>query len=263
MRLDDLVQENYDRMNANDHRIWQYICHHREECRKMSLRQLSEACEVSQTTVLRFLQLIHMDGYSDFKAFLKWDSLNQPTLNQHSIEQNSFNLSRTITSIQQADCSELFFRMDQAERLYAYGSGAIQKSVAKAFKNYLILAEKLLHIIEGAEERIMAMNQMKEGDVVFLFSVSGNNPVMNDYAKALRDKGVFLTAVCQDGANDLSKLCHFCLPFFTQKIDIGHSGAGFYSSAGMLLIAETLVLKYITYKYQGLSHSLSLSETKV
>lgn len=249
MRLDDLVQKNYDRMNANDHRIWQYICRHKNECRKMSLQQLADACEVSHTTVLRFLHLIDMDGYSDFKAFLKWDSLNQPAFDQRSIEQNSFNLARTITSIQQADCTELFHRMDQAGRLYAYGSGAIQKSVAKAFKDYLILAEKLLHVIEGAEERIMAMQQMQPGDIVFLISISGNNTIMNDYAKVLRSKGICLTAICQDGVNDLSKLCHFYLPFFTQKIDIEHPGPGFYSSAGMLPVVETLVLKYIAYRH--------------
>lgn len=248
MRLDDLVQENYDYMNENDRRVWHYICRHKEECRQMSLHQLADACEVSTTTVLRFLKLIHMDGYSDFKAFLKWDSLNRPVFNQHSIEQNCFNLTRTITSIQQKDCTELFQRMDQAERLYAYGSGAVQKSVAKIFKNYLILAKRLLHVIEGAEERIMAMHQMKEGDVVFLFSLSGNNPVQNEYAQALREKGIYLTAICQDGANDLSKLCHFYLPFFTQKIDVGHPASDFYSSSGMLPIAETLVLKYVAYQ---------------
>lgn len=250
MHLDELIQENYDRMNANDHRIWQYICRHKEACRQMSLHQLADACEVSSTTVLRFLKLIHMDGYNDFKAFLKWDSLDRPSFNQQSIEQNSFNLTRTITAIQQTDCTELFERMDQTDRLYAYGSGAVQKSVAKVFKNYLILAERILHVIEGSEERTMALHQMKEGDVVFLFSLSGNNPVMNDYARALRDRGALLAAICQDGVNELSKLCHFYLPFFTQRIDVGHSKAAFYSSAGMLPIAETLVLKYIAYRYQ-------------
>ncbi len=248
MKLDDLIQENYERMSPNDHRIWQYICQHKAECRTMTLHQLADACEVSHTTVLRFLQLIGMNGYNDFKAFLKWDSLNQPVFNQRSIEENCFNLSRTISSIQQADCSELFYRMDQARGIYAYGSGAIQKSVAKAFKNYLILTGKLLHVIEGHEERIMALEQMQRDDVVFLFSLSGNNPVMNEYAKKLRDKGLFLTAICQDGANDLSKLCHFYLPFFTQKIDIGHDGLSFYSSSGMLPIAEILMLKYTAYQ---------------
>ena len=60
MRLDDLVRENYDRMGESDHRIWQYICSHTEECRRLSLHQLAEACEVSHTTVSRFLHLIGM-----------------------------------------------------------------------------------------------------------------------------------------------------------------------------------------------------------
>lgn len=245
MRLDDLIQKHYQHMNASDRRVWQYICQHREECRQMSLQQLAESCEVSSTTILRFLKLIGMDGYHDFKAFLKWDSLHQPTVDQQIIEQNCFNLARTITFIQQIDCSELFRKMDQAGRIYAYGSGAVQKAAARAFKDYLILSKRLLHLIEGAEERTMALQQMKEGDMVFLFSLSGNNQAMNDYAKALHNKGVILTAICQDGANELSKLCHFCLPFFTQKIDIGHPGPEFYSSAGMFTIVELLVLKYI------------------
>jgi len=248
MKLDDLVQRNYNRMSANDHRIWQYICQHKTECRKMSLHQMADACEVSQTTVLRFLQMIGMDGYNDFKAFLKWDSLNQTVFDGRSIEQNSLNFIRTISYIQQADCRELFYRMDQAGRIYAYGSGAVQKAVAKAFKGYLLMTEKLLHVIEGYEERIMAMQQMKKGDVVFLFSVSGNNPVMNDYAKNLRDKGMYLAAICQDGANDLSKLCNCYLPFFTQKFDIGHQSMTFSSSAGMLPLVETLMLKYTAYQ---------------
>lgn len=35
----------------------------------MTLHELAYACEVSHTTVLRFLQLIGMDGYNDFKAY--------------------------------------------------------------------------------------------------------------------------------------------------------------------------------------------------
>ena len=249
MQLDDLIQKNYNHMNANDRRIWQYICEHREECRQMSLYQMADACEVSQTTILRFLRMIGMDGFNDFKAFLKWDSLNLSTFNRRSIEQNSFNLTRTITAIQQTDCTELFRRMDEASRIYAYGSGGVQKAVARAFKNYMLLAEKLLHVIEGAEERRMAMYQIKEGDVFFLLSVTGNDAAIIDYAKALLDQCVILAAVCQDAANALSKLCHFCLPVFTQKMTIGPAGTDYYSSSGMLPIAETLVLKYIEYRH--------------
>lgn len=248
MRLDDLVRENYDRMGTNDLRIWQYICKHREECRNLSLHQLADACQVSHTTVQRFLKLIGIDGYGEYKTFLKWDSLSRPVFDKRSIEENSFNLNRTISAIQQADCSDLFYKMDQAERLYAYGSGAVQKAAAKVLKAYLILAEQLLHVIEGKEERKMAMQQMRQGDVVFLFSVTGNNSVMNDYARELKDRGMILVAICQDGANDLSKICQYYLPFFTQKNDIGRHGMNYHSSAGMFLIAETLMLKYAAHQ---------------
>ena len=147
--------------------------------------------------------------------------------------------------------------MEQAGRLYAYGSGAVQKSVAKIFKNYLILAGKLLHVIEGQEERIVALEQMKKGDVIFLLSVSGNNPVMNEYTRKLREKGLFLVALCQDGANDLSKLCYFYFPFFTQKIDVGHDCLSYYSSAGMVPIVELLSLKYTAYQAERNTSTLS------
>lgn len=248
MQLDDLVQQQYENMGTSDRRIWQYVTRHREQCKKLSLHELADACEVSHTTVLRFLQLLGMDGYGEFKAFLKWSNLNEPVFDQRGVEQNSFNLSRTISSIQQADCTGLFQSMNQAGGLYAYGSGAVQKAAAKVLKDYLILAGRLLHVIEGKEERLMAMRQMQKGDVVILFSLSGNNPVMNEYASELRERGMILVAVCQDGANDLSKICRYYLPFFTQKLDIGCNGMNYHSSAGMFLIAETLMLKYTAYQ---------------
>lgn len=248
MRLDDLVHEKYDCMNESDRRIWQYVCRHKEECRKMSLHELADACEVSHTTVTRFLRLLGLDGYSEFKAFLKWNSLSQPVFDLRSVEQNSFNLSRTMSLIQQMDCTEFFERMNQANRIYAYGSGSVQKAAAKVLRDYLILTERLLHVIEGEEERRMAIRQMQQGDIIFLFSLSGNSTVMIDFARELKNNGMILAAICQDGANDLSKLCQFNFPFFTQKIEMGRHGLNYHSSSGMFIIAEMIVLKYTAYQ---------------
>lgn len=263
MRLDDLVQEKYDCMSENDRRIWKYVCRHREECRTMSLHELADACEVSHVTVSRFLRLIGLDGYSEFKTLLKWSSLSQPVFDQHSVEQNSFNLSRTINLIQQMDCTELFDRMTRANRLYAYGSGSVQKASAKVLRDYLILTECLLNVIEGKEECKMAMRQMQPGDVVFLFSLSGENPVMNDYARELRDRGMVLVAICQDGANHLSKLCPFHLPFFTKEFEIGRHGLSYDSSAGMFVIAEMLVLKYAAYQAEQKKQLISMKRQRI
>lgn len=248
MQLETLVQQNYDRMSTSDHMIWQYISHHRQECRTMSLHQLADACQVSHTTVLRFIQLLGMEGFSEFKVFLKWQEQQKAAVDTYTVEQNCFNLTRTISMIEQADCTRLFEAMEQAQRIYAYGSGSVQKAAARMLKNHLIVEEKLLHVIEGREEREMALRTMQPGDVVFLYSVSGNNPQMNEYAAQIKKKGMTLVAICQDGANALAKICDFRLPFYTQKFEIGRYAIPYHSSAGMFVVSEILALKYAVYR---------------
>lgn len=248
MQLESLVQQQYDRMSTSDRMIWRYICHHRRECRNMSLHQLADACKVSHTSVLRFIQLLGMEGFSEFKVFLKWEERRKDTFAIQTMEKNCFDLNRTIGLIQYMDCTPLFQKIDKAKNLYAYGSGSVQKSAARMLKNYFIVEDKLIHIIEGREERDMALQTMQPDDVVFLFSVSGNNSQMNTYAARLRQQGLYLVSICQDGANDLAKLCDFSIPFYTQRFEIGRNGLVYYSAAGMFAIAEILLLKYAAYR---------------
>lgn len=190
MQLETLVHEHFDRMSASDHIIWQYISQHREQCRSMSLHQLADACQVSHTTVLRFLQLLGMDGFGEFKVFLKWEEEQCPVVDERNVERTCFDLTRTVTLIEKYDCTELFRRLDAAANIYAYGSGSVQKSAAKVLKCFFLLDEKLVNVIEGREEREMALHQMQPGDVMFLLSVSGNNTSMNAYARQLRARRV-------------------------------------------------------------------------
>ena len=41
MRLEELINKNYNRLNENDLYIWQYISAHRKECEKLSIDDLS------------------------------------------------------------------------------------------------------------------------------------------------------------------------------------------------------------------------------
>ena len=116
MQLETLVHEHFDRMSASDHIIWQYISQHREQCRSMSLHQLADACQVSHTTVLRFLQLLGMDGFGEFKVFLKWEEEQRPVVDERNVERTCFDLTRTVTLIEKYDCTELFRRLDAMER---------------------------------------------------------------------------------------------------------------------------------------------------
>lgn len=248
MKIEHLIQQHYEQMNPSDHLIWKYISHHRKQCQKMTLQQLADACHVSHTTVLRFIQSLGIEGYREFKFLLKLEGSTPVVLDDSIIQKSCFNLNRTIKLIEQTDCTDLFKKMDCASNLYVYGSGSVQKSAAKMLKSYFIVAGKVFYVIEGSDERQMALRKVQPGDVIFLISMSGNNALMNSFAKQMKKLGVYVVSICQDGANELATLCDFYLPFYTQKWEIGLYNSPYNSASGMFIVAEILSLKYVSYQ---------------
>lgn len=42
MRLEELVNQNYQQLNDNDLYIWKYISSHKKECERLSIEQLAK-----------------------------------------------------------------------------------------------------------------------------------------------------------------------------------------------------------------------------
>lgn len=251
MHLEALVQQHYEHMSGSDHLIWQYISSHRKKCLTMTLQQLADACQVSHTSVLRFIQLLGMDGFSEFKVFLKWEDRRRATPDVHHVEKVCYDLSRTITMAETMNCKELFHKMDQAKNIYAYGSGSLQKYAAYMLKNCLIAEGKLVHVIEGREECSMALGQMKADDVVFLFSLSGNNTSVVEYAERLHRRNVYLAGICQSGENELTKRCDFSIQFHSRTLEVGQNAVHYQSVSGMFSIVEILALHYAAHQAES------------
>ena len=51
MKLEELVNRNYQQLNDNDLYIWNYIIHHRKECERLSIDELALRCSVSRSTI--------------------------------------------------------------------------------------------------------------------------------------------------------------------------------------------------------------------
>ena len=73
MKLDELVNKNYNQLSENDFYIWNYISKNRKECENLSIDQLASKCNVSRSTVLRFAKN-SLKGYSELKLYLKLEN---------------------------------------------------------------------------------------------------------------------------------------------------------------------------------------------
>lgn len=56
MKLDELINNNYLKLNDSDLYILKYIMNNKNQCIDLTINELASKCNVSRTTILRFTQ---------------------------------------------------------------------------------------------------------------------------------------------------------------------------------------------------------------
>lgn len=248
MKIEELVYENYEKLNENDIHIWNFILKNKNICRNMSIQELANNCNVSHTTILRFAQKLGLQGYSELKVYLKLDSKSNYSFNEEEINNTYNDIIKTMDILRKQDISEAFEILDNANRIYVYGSGAVQKSAGKEIKRNFLLIGKLVNLLEGRDEISTIIQNLKENDVFFLLSISGENKFMNSFANTLREKGIKIISITKVGNNKLSQLSDVSIQFYTHLVAKIAEGVEIYPVSQFFVINEFLLLKYLEYR---------------
>ncbi len=247
MRLETLIYKNYKSLNENDKHIWSYILNNKKKCEDMSIKDIASNCNVSHTTVLRFAQKLGLNGYSELKFYLKLENKKKSVFNKENFFSFSDDIKKTMEILIQSDFSEVFRLLENADRIYAYGSGEVQKNAIKELKRNLLTVGKLLNVIEGISEIGTITNYISDKDVVFLLSLSGENKRINNFAEVLNQKGVKIISITQSGNNSLSKLSDVNICFYTHEVACINENLQILSVSQFFIINEILMLKYLEY----------------
>lgn len=56
MKLDELINQHYGKLNDNDFHILKYILNHKHTCYTLGIDALAKACGVSRSSILRLAQ---------------------------------------------------------------------------------------------------------------------------------------------------------------------------------------------------------------
>lgn len=248
MKIEELVYDNYRKLNENDIYIWNYILDNKNICRNMSIQELAGNCNVSHTTILRFAHKLGLQGYSELKVYLKWDGKSNYSFNKDEINNTYNDMIKTMDMLRKQDLSEAFEILDNANRIYAYGSGAVQKSSSKEIKRNLLFIGKLVNVLEGRDEIPTIVRNLKEKDVFFLVSLSGENRFINNFAKTLKEKGIKLISITKVGNNELSQISDVNIQFYTHIVATIDEGLEIFPVSQFFLINEFFLLKYLEYK---------------
>lgn len=249
LNIEELMNEHYAQLSQNDLHIWKYIQAHKEECKSLSINALADRCNVSKTTILRFAQKLTLKGYSELKVCLNWENSNPA--NQYSDGDLVYKICESskhaIDEIRERDFSDICEMIYHANRIFVYGTGALQNSVANELQRMFLYCGEFLYVLTGEKETGMILPSLKDGDIVILISLSGESTNINEFANQLLVRNIPMISLTKLKNNELARKSQKSIYIATSQVTLGnrvmHEAANLF-----FVLAEILFLRYAQYK---------------
>lgn len=245
MRLEELVNKNYNHLSDNDLHIWKYVSSHKKECEHLSIEQLAKKTHVSRTTIMRFAQRLGLKGYSELKVYLKID--NSKNLHkQTGLELIYQNYLHYMNEVKDSDLNETLQLIQNAKMIYACSTGNIQHNVVSELKRSFLEVGKLVYSIRTMNETYAYEEIISDQDVVFMVSYSGENKYILDFTKKLKTKNVPIISITGKKNNTLSQLAD--IPFYVDIPNIKNPlGPRHEGLVNYFILIDFILAKYIDY----------------
>lgn len=252
MNLEQLVDQCFDELGENDRAVWRYICTNPEICQKCSIGELADACDVSPAAVSRFCKKLGLEGYSELRLAIKWQSQGEKSAAPNLIKRTYQDYILTLEYLKTLDYNAIFAFLNHPGRIFAYGTGEVQRHAAKEFKRLLININKRVFIAEGTAELDSVTQLIKEGDVFIIFSLSGDNEAINKRVRAMKAKNIPVLAITSYEDNELASLSDIHIYFYNHCILPGNSQTtDTHLSAQFFMIIEVLLVKYLEMAWKA------------
>ncbi|NRK74269.1 MurR/RpiR family transcriptional regulator, partial [Salmonella enterica subsp. enterica serovar Typhi] len=121
MMLKDLMNKYYDALSENDLYLINYVLNHIEECKNMSILELSDTCNISKSSILRMTQKIGFSGYSEFKYFLKNEPKQLDTnLDYYTMQIKEIETTRKL--YKNIHTEVIYEQINNADTIYGFAS---------------------------------------------------------------------------------------------------------------------------------------------
>lgn len=246
MNVDELVSKYYDRLNVSDRHIWQYIYHHKRACSEMYIEELAQRCNVSRSTVMRFAQKLELKGFSDLKTLLRWEINRVVPETENIVDIICDTNIKTIDRFRHLDCNPISKKLYEANRIFVYGTGSVQKAVAMEFKRILLSLGILVEVIAGEGELSKTIRMVHKDDVVFFISKSGSSATVLNNLDELKIKNACVLSLTFSGNNQLANRSDYAL--FLESEQVSFRNELVIESVTLLFpVVEILAAKFMNY----------------
>lgn len=254
MRLEELINQHYDYLSETDLTIGKYVLENKNIIGQLGINEIAINSHASKSSVLRFAQKLGFSGYSDLKNYLKWREGNKivSSSEKNLVEQIVFDVTKTLEYLSVVDLEPIFEAIENSRQIYVISTGVAQQNQAAELQRLFLLIDKPVQIIPGtvhANEYKRIIERLNEDDLLFLFSLSGENPNLQGILDIPELKGTKIISVTNFKSNWLSGHADFNL--YASSMSNGSPNNWWVqSSSSFFIVIETLTFGFIEYQNQ-------------
>ena len=279
------IRVKYNTLSKNQKIIANYILKNRDECVRMTLRELGMECGLSETTIIRFINKLDYTSYQDFRLDMAQDVMKQSGESEdgssgHEIKSGDDleEIKGKVISIASSairdmneliDISKLSSAIDMienAEKIMFFGAGGSGVIATDVYHKFLRCG---LNVINESNTHIALIHAalLTEKDLLILISHEGESKEVIECAKLAKRGGAKVLGITSYMNSDLAKMADLCI--FSSTNDSPYYTDDMVSRIVQLVIMDMLVISLNTRiddtraKIAMETSELALSEMKI
>ena len=214
----------------------------------MSIDHLAGLCNVSHTTITRFVKKLGFKGYSEFKVVLNWETKETLTINDQAYDLACDAIVRYVEDQKGKNYEHICELLYEARQVYAYGSGDIQNAVAKQIKRMFLSCQEMIYDVGGVTFDNAFYQLVHAGDVMIMISLSGSSKEVLEVTQLLKLLGVKIISITEFRDNPLTQLADESLYISATSLSILAAHPSYKTTMLYFILVELLFIKYCIYK---------------
>lgn len=245
MRLEALINKNYDLLTANDREIANTIFREKKAVREMNSTQLSSFLNISRTTLVRFMKKLGIATFAEFRLLLEEEqgSRNVMSFGMRDILNH---YHAVIDELKKHDYSQVCRMIAGADTIYLYGSGNEQKAVAEEFKRiFLIFGKYCVDLFDFGEVEF-ARERFKENDLFVAISLSGESSEAIRVMRCVQGSEIRTLSLTRWANNSLARMCQENLYVGTRTV-YQTERESYEMVAAFYILLDILTVRYLEY----------------
>lgn len=260
------LRENIHKLSYNENLLANYLLANRNTISSVTSYELAKKAGVAQTSVIRFAKKIGYNSFKDLQVDLLLDEntyddgrIDPKESTSQTFDRLKNSYSSTLDEVLRFNGLEEFDIVSKvlydAEKIICYGYET-SYVIAKLFSDHLLEIGKDSNSYTNAFDCVGAIRNMKNTDVVFLVSASGETKETIQIARAAKKYNINIVSLTGSHDSTLKKCSNYSL--ITSDYKIYTNMLNITNRCSQMFIVEMLFL--LIWKYNPIQFEKNIQD---